>query len=275
MQNVPFALKEADLNLKALFIPDSDEFEFVDLDISNAEMRVLCAYSQDEALIEAFKQGKDIHCLTAAGISDYTYDEILANKEDKTTDHYLKRQVAKKVNFGTIYMMGAETLKKNLWKDMRIDITVEEAEDYLERFFQTYPGVRNYINMTQNFASRFKFTYTFTGHRRRFPIAVYSNDQINRVARQAVNSRIQTTSAVMVNKNMWDLDPAVESLGGRLLLTVHDSVGLQRPKGVPGFKQILDEIILENTAANFPWMPVPWKYDAGYGPSYGEAHNAI
>lgn len=97
MQNVPFELKEAGLNLKALFIPDSDEYDFYDMDISNAEMRVLCAYSKDEAMIEAFNNGMDMHCLTAEGISDYDYDTIMKYKEDKTTDQYKKRQVAKKV----------------------------------------------------------------------------------------------------------------------------------------------------------------------------------
>lgn len=100
LQNVPFYLKEANLNLKALFIPDSDEYDFYDMDISNAEMRVLCAYSRDEAMITAFRNGLDLHCLTAAGISEYSYDDIYANKEDKTTDQYTKRQVSKKVNFG-------------------------------------------------------------------------------------------------------------------------------------------------------------------------------
>ena len=63
-------------------------------------MRTLTAYSRDEALTEVFNTGKDMHCLTASGISEYSYEDILANKEDKTTDYYKKRQVAKVVNFG-------------------------------------------------------------------------------------------------------------------------------------------------------------------------------
>ena len=101
LQNVPYQLKEANLNLKELFIPDSDAYNVYDLDLSNAEMRILTAYSKDEELINAFNNGKDLHCLTAAGISQYTYDDIKAHKEDKTTDQYLKRQLAKKVNFGS------------------------------------------------------------------------------------------------------------------------------------------------------------------------------
>lgn len=69
-------------------------------DSLNAEMRVLTGYANDPTLTGAFNDGKDLHCLTAAGISDYSYEDILANKEDKTTDQYRKRQLAKKVNFG-------------------------------------------------------------------------------------------------------------------------------------------------------------------------------
>ena len=68
-------------------------------------MRVLTAYSKDEALTDAFNKGEDVHCKTAAGISQYSYDDIKAHKEDKTTDQYRKRQLAKKVNFGNYFNM--------------------------------------------------------------------------------------------------------------------------------------------------------------------------
>jgi len=275
LQNVPFYLKEADLNLKALFRPDSDEYDLYDLDISNAEMRVLCAYSKDEALIDAFNNGKDLHCLTASGISEYSYEEILANKEDKSTDHYTKRQVAKKVNFGTIYCMMATTLQARLWSDMRIKITLEEAEAYLKSFFDTYPGVHKYITSTQNFVSSFKFTYTYTGRRRRFPIAAHNPRMINRVARQAVNARIQTTSTDIVGKNLTDLDRAIRPLGGRVILTVHDSIVFQLPKGTSGVRELLDNTVVAKTREDCPWLPVEWKYDCGYGPSYGEAKDDV
>ena len=99
LQNVPYQLKEAGLNLKALFIPDSEDYCVYDLDVQNAEMRVLTAYSKDEALTTAFNEGKDLHSLTASGISQYSYDDIKAHKEDKTTDQYRKRQLAKKVEY--------------------------------------------------------------------------------------------------------------------------------------------------------------------------------
>lgn len=103
LQNVPYQLKEANLNLKALFIPDSEKYDFYDLDIANAEMRILCAYSQDPDLIKAFNEGMDLHCLTASAISGIDYDQIYANKEDKTTNEYRVRQIAKKVDKSAFY----------------------------------------------------------------------------------------------------------------------------------------------------------------------------
>lgn len=158
---------------------------------------------------------------------------------------------------------------------MRIDVTVEQAAEYLAGFFRKYEGVAAYITTTQNFAARFKFTFTFTGHRRRFPIAMYNTRQINRISRQAVNTRIQTTSAVIVNRNLTDLGEAIKTLDGRIMLTVHDSMGFQLPKGTPGVKKLLDKVIVERTRERFPWLPVTWKYDVGYGPSYGEAHEPV
>ena len=99
LQNVPMYLKEADLNIKSLFVTDDqDKYDFFDLDIANAEMRVLCAYSKDETLIQAFKNGMDLHCLTGSNISDFTYEQLMEKKEDKSSKEYIARQVAKKVS---------------------------------------------------------------------------------------------------------------------------------------------------------------------------------
>lgn len=171
--------------------------------------------------------------------------------------------------------MSAMTLKENLWKDMRIVVTEEQAQDYLDKFFQTYPGVDSYIKLTQAFVKKYKFTYTFTGRRRRFPIATYSFSQLNRVARQAVNARIQTTSADLVALNIIALNKAIRPLGGRVLVTVHDSIGFQLPKGTTGVKALLDEVIIDKIQREQPWLPVLWKYDAAKGPNYGDAHEAI
>lgn len=159
---------------------------------------------------------------------------------------------------------------------MRIKVTEKEAQDYLDKFFETYPGVSRYMEETQAFAQLHKFVYTFTGRRRRFPMATYSTYMGGRVARQAVNSRIQTTSADLVNDNIVELDDALKPLGGRAILTVHDSILFQLPKGTRGVKTLLDEVIINKTREKFKhWMPVEWKYDVGMGPSYGECTNEV
>lgn len=280
MQNIPFMLKlpgldengeERYLNLKKIFIPDSEQYNLYDLDIANAEMRMLTAYSKDEALTKAFNEGKDLHCLTGAAVSEYSYADLLANKDNKHTEQYKVRQLSKVINFGIIYGMGAETLMTNLWVTQRIKITLEQAEDYINKFFLSYPGVKDYMDSTKRFTIKHGFTYTFTGRRRRFPIVKYNRRARGKAARQAVNSRIQTTSSDVVMTNMIELGKALKKLGGRILLTVHDSIVFQVPKGTKGIKKLLDNIVITSVAEKFPWLPVTWKYDVGMGPSYGEA----
>jgi uracil-DNA glycosylase family 4 len=260
------------MNIKSVFLPDSDEYDLYDLDIANAEMRVLCAYSRDAALTKAFNEGMDLHCLTASAIGDYTYEEIKANKENKGSPHYKLRQLAKAVNFGTIYCMSASTLVRNLWENNRVVITEKEAEAYLDKFFEGYPGVADYIKRTQLFVGRYHFAHTYIGRLRRFPILAYNSRERNRVGRQAVNARIQSTSADIVATNMIDVDREIlKQNDGRMLLTVHDSMVFQLPKGLDGgeVRSMLDKSILDNVREKFPWLPVPWKYDVDRGPNYG------
>lgn len=270
MQNVPAFLEEEQFNLKALFLPDSEDFDLYDLDISNAEMRVLCAYSEDDTLIEAFNSGLDIHCLTGANISDYSYEDLKAHKGDKTSDQYKVRQLSKEVNFGVIFMMGAKGLSKALWSKQRIKVSEAEAQEYLDRFFKKYPGVRVYISYTQYLVKNYGFAWTYTGRKRRFPVLRHSYYGTQGAFRQAVNFRIQSTAADIVNANLVDLNRRIKPLGGRVLLTVHDSILFQLPKDTPGVRALLDEVILDGTKERFPWLPVPWKYDVGKGPNYGE-----
>lgn len=282
LQNVPFSLKLYDgtaLNLKSLFIPD-EGFDIYDLDISNAEMRTLCAYSMDEHLIGAFNEGKDVHSLTGAGISNgkFTYEDLVAKKEDKTSEEYRQRQIAKKVNFGTIYMMGGATLKQRLWADNRVEITEEQAQNYLDQFFTTYPGVAKYIQDTKEMADKLHFVYTYFGRRRRFPYSYYMSSDKERMYRQAVNSRIQGTSSDLVMLCLIRLGQWLRARndGSRVLLTVHDSILFQMPHGChDGLKATLDKLIVDDTREQCPWLPVKWAYDCGWGPNYGDTHGAV
>lgn len=261
--------------MKALFIPDSDEFDLYDLDIANAEMRVLCAYSQDETLTKAFNEGMDIHSLTASNISDYSYEEIKANKEDKSSEAYMLRKLAKKINFGIVYGITAGSIARQANEEMGTEMTEEDAQGYMDRFFENYPGVKDYMNQTINFVNDQHFVYTLTGRRRRFNMVGFTNRQKAKMERQAINSRIQTTSADIVNDNLVQLDNHIKPLGGRVILTVHDSILFQLPKGTTGVRELLDHIIIEKTKEKFHWLPVDWKYDVGKGPNYGSCDQEI
>mgnify|MGYP002672774253 FL=1 len=135
--------------------------------------------------------------------------------------------------------------------------------------------MRQYIEETKRMIRRYGFTWTYTGRLRRFAIAAFSRSQMSRFERQGVNARIQTTSSDLVMSNLIDLQKWLLPLGGRVLLTVHDSLPFQLPKGNDGVKKELDRIIMENTAQRAPWLPVQWKYDVGKGPNYGDTHGNV
>lgn len=168
--------------------------------------------------------------------------------------------------------MTGETLRKKLWADLRIEETTEQCNEYLVKFFETYPGVKTYIDQTKKFVQRFYFTYTFTGRRRRFDAGAYDSYQLARMCRQAVNARIQSTSSDLVMYNLIDISRWIKGLGGRILLTVHDSIVFQLPKNVDGVLANLTHLITEKTAERAPWLPVEWKFDVGKGPNYGDTH---
>ncbi len=171
--------------------------------------------------------------------------------------------------------MSADRLQQQLWSELRIEESLEQCQEYLDKFFETYPGVQNYIESTKNFVMRFGYTVTFTGRRRRFAIANYSRAQAARMGRQAVNARIQTTSSDLVMYNLIDVANWLKGLGGRMLLTVHDSLLFQLPKNVGAVYADIKRLITEKTAERAPWLPVEWKFDVGRGPNYGDTHEEV
>jgi DNA polymerase-1 len=171
--------------------------------------------------------------------------------------------------------MSAMALQEQLLLDVGIAKSVEECQAYLDAFFTKYPKVHEYIEKTKEFTQRNHYTYTFTGHRRRFPMLAFDSSQgsIGRAMRQAVNARIQTTSADLVNLNIVQVHKLLKPIGGRILLTVHDSIAFQVPRTAEvNVSELLQQAITTHVKDNFPELPVEWKFDMGKGPSYGEAH---
>lgn len=154
LQNVPAYL--AGINMKSIFIPEDDTYTIIDCDIANAEMRVLCAYSKDPDLINAFNNNIDLHTLTASKLAEgiMTYDEIAMHKEDKTHFAYAIRQVAKKINFGVIYGISKYGIARDQRKELIVllnhryetkELTAEQIDELhykmgLEIFVQSVRG---------------------------------------------------------------------------------------------------------------------------------------
>lgn len=147
----------------------------------------------------------------------------------------------------------------------------------MNRFFVTYPGVRTYIDETQNFVRQFGFVWTYTGRRRRFERIKFnpSKGELNRIFRQAVNARIQTTSSDLVTYNLIDTGNWLDTMRGRILLTVHDSIVFQLPKNAGPVYSDIRGIVTDKTHERAPWLPVEWKFDIGKGPNYGNAHEEV
>ena len=209
LQNIPIRMELGRLIRKA-FVP-KDGYIFVDADYSQIELRVLAHFSGDEALIQAYREAKDIHRITASQVFHIPFDEV--------TD--LQRRNAKAVNFGIVYGISSFGLSQGL------SITRKEAEDYIASYFETYPGIKRFLNGSVQDAKEKGYAITLFGRRRPMPELKSSNFmQRSFGERVAMNAPIQGTAADIIKIAMVRVDRRLraEGLSSRLLLQVHDEL---------------------------------------------------
>jgi DNA polymerase I len=195
---------------------------FLAADYSQVELRILAHVSQDEALLEAFRQDQDIHRTTAAAVYNIPLADVT----------FQQRRFAKAVNFGLIYGMGAYRLARDS------ELTLAEAENYITAYFDRFPGIRDYLNRTKKLARQQGYVETLFGRRRYFPIfqAIQQgragNGQLEaRAEREAINHPIQGTAADIIKIAMIRLHQSLtERYQARLLLQVHDELVLEVPE---------------------------------------------
>jgi len=291
MQNIPKKL--AGVNIKKVFIPDDDTFLFVNADAKGAEVRILTAYCRDQALIDSLNAGQDTHCFIASKIielvrqspgakevlatmdldNEYplTYEDF-ANRDkikgvDKKYGGMLDkfRNAVKRVVFGILYGAGANKIAET------IGISLAQAQDLINMLFQMFPSIKTYMAQTEWELETFGFVETFFGRRRRHSVVGAPKYLMGRAKRQSVNFKIQSTSSEVVMDRLVALEDPLKDMGGRLLLTVHDSLGFQVLKK---YASQLPDFIYTNlelgAAKKNPWLPVAFKWDYEVGPSYGE-----
>lgn len=262
-------------NIKRLFVPSNDDMVFFQLDIAAAEIRVLCAYAQDADLIAALEQGLDIHSFIASNIFEPSYEEFMMGK-DSDPDIKLLRTAAKRVVFGTLYGAGPYKIASQIYGSLSADPAekerqVEFAEKTINLLFDRFKGIGGYVNGTKKEVKELGKVRTFFGRYRRFNMRG-ANFKMERAAeREAVNFKIQSTSSDLVMSQLVEIDQHFHEIGGRVLLTVHDSIAGEIPRSrVADMPAFFDHWIVERIKEKFGWMPVPFNYDLEVGPNYGE-----
>ncbi len=227
LQNIPMRIELGRLIRKAFF--PKEGFVFVDADYSQIELRVLAHLSGDEKLIEAYKEAQDIHRTTASQVFHIPFEEV--------TD--LQRRNAKAVNFGIVYGISSFGLSQDL------SISRKEAAEYIERYFETYPKIKGYLDGLVAQAKETGYVTTMFGRRRPIPELSSSNFmQRSFGERIAMNSPIQGTAADIIKIAMIRVHDRLleEKLRSRLILTVHDELLVETAKEEEAaVKKILEE----------------------------------
>jgi DNA polymerase-1 len=215
LQNIPIRTEEGN-RIRGAFVP-SNELVFISADYSQIDLRVLAHYSQDKALLAAFRSGEDIHARTAAEI--FGVSPLLITSE--------MRRVAKTINFGIVYGMSSFGLASQL------DIGRKEAQRFIDSYFRLYTGVQKFMEDIVIEAREKGYVTTLLGRRRNVP-EIDSKNRIRRefAERMAINTPIQGTAADIVKLAMIECDRAIREngLSARLLLQIHDELVFELPE---------------------------------------------
>lgn len=238
LQNIPMRT-ELGRGIRKVFIPKED-YVFVDADYSQIELRVLAHFSGDEKLIRAYHENQDIHALTASKVFGVPMDEV----DD------LMRRNAKAVNFGIVYGISAFGLSEDL------DISRKEATEYIESYFKTYPGIKQFLDDTVGGAKKTGRVKTMYGRIRQIPELSSSNFmQRSFGERIAMNSPIQGTAADIIKLAMIRVHERLqqEKLRSTLILQIHDELLIETHKEeVEQVKAIIEEEMMKAAELSVP-----------------------
>ena len=253
LQNIPIRT-ELGRQLRAVFVP-KDGCVFVDADYSQIELRVLASLSGDKGLIDAYKEDKDIHRITASKVFGVPFDEV--------TDQL--RRNAKAVNFGIVYGISSFGLSQDL------SIGQKEAKAYIEQYFKTYPQIKEYLDKLVSDAKEKGYSETYFGRRRPIPELKAQNFmQRSFGERVAMNAPIQGTAADIMKIAMINVAKRLsdEGLKSKMILQVHDEIVIEALKEE---KDKVCEIITESMK-NAADLAVTLEVGLGVGENWLEAH---
>ncbi len=251
LQNIPVRT-ELGKQVREAFVA-TPGMSLVAVDYSQIELRVAAHMAQDQAMLEAFREGRDIHTTTAAAIYDIPLDQVSSEQ----------RREAKAINFGLIYGMSSFGLTQTT------DLTLAEAEIFVETYFKRFPGVKSYLDNIKIQAKEIGYVETLLGRRRYFPRLATTTDHNlrRREEREAINAPIQGTAADIMKLAMISVADELEKseLTGRILLQVHDELVLEVPEN-----EVYKTIKLVQSAMEDVYsLEIPLSTDAQYGHNWG------
>ncbi|WP_099610339.1 DNA polymerase I [Vibrio fujianensis] len=254
LQNIPIRNHEGRRIRQAFIAPSG--WKIMAVDYSQIELRIMAHLSGDKALLEAFQQGKDIHAATAAEILGIGIEQVSSEQ----------RRRAKAVNFGLIYGMSAFGLAKQL------GIPRSEAQHYMDKYFERYPGVMQYMEETRRTAAEQGYVETLFGRRLHLPEIKSRNGMRRKAAeRAAINAPMQGTAADIIKKAMLLVDHWIETEGqGRvkLLMQVHDELVFEVEESALSEIESKVQELMESAAT----LKVPLVAETGHGNNWDEAH---
>lgn len=254
LQNIPIRT-DIGRAIRQAFIPCTTDSKILSADYSQIELRVMAHISGDDGLRQAFLNGEDIHASTAAKIFGVPQSDVTREM----------RRKAKEVNFGIMYGIGPYGLAT------RLDISQTEAKEIIERYFQRFPKVQQYINDTIATARERGYVSTLLGRRRYLPDITSRNQTIRQNAeRQAINMPIQGTAADMIKIAMITIDRAFNErqLNARMILQVHDELVLDVPEHEIN---TVKDLVIRAMESALP-LSVPIVVETGIGKNWLEAH---
>ena len=254
LQNIPIRT-ERGKEIRKAFVPSRPDGVIVSADYSQIELRIMAHLSCDSHLINAFKEGQDVHAITAAKIFGIPLEEVTADQ----------RRIAKTANFGIMYGISSFGLSQ------RLHIGRAEAKKIIEDYFANFPAISSFIEDTLTAARETGYVETIFGRRRYLPDITSKNGTVRALAeRTAVNAPIQGTSADIIKMAMINVDRRLEKEGlkSRMVLQIHDELVFD---AVADEVEVLERIVREEME-NVTQLSVPLTVECNHGSNWLEAH---
>ena len=254
LQNIPVRTEDG-RRIREAFVAESGNI-LVSLDYSQIELRILAHIAKIDALKQAFHDGLDIHAMTASEMFDVPLDQMTPE---------IRRQ-AKAINFGVIYGISGFGLARNL------RIPRAEAQGFIDRYFDRFPGIKEYMDETIKFSKENNYVKTLFGRVIHTPEINAKGPMAGFAKRAAINAPIQGTAADIIRRAMVRVPDAIKDLPAKMLLQVHDELLFEVKEEFS--QDLVDKVqsIMETASLPFLKMDIPLSVDAGHGLNWAEAH---